>query len=453
MLKSLALAALVGASSVLAVECSRDKKCPKATPCCSQYGECGTGAFCLGGCDPTKSFTIDACMPAPVCEDKELKFDSLKRVADIGEYLGDSEDADWVASGEPALNNGNTLLTMPKGSVGTVLSSTTYLWYGNVKARLRTSRGRGVVSAFILFSDVQDEIDYEWVGVDLTTAQTNWYYHGVPDYENSENLTVTDSFKNFHDYEIRWTPDSIEWWIDGKQGRTQDRKSTFNKTSNQYEFPQTPARVQLSLWPGGLEKNPKGTIEWAGGLIDWEHQDIKEQGFFYVEVESVSIECYDGRDGVGTNNGKSYWYDNIAGTNKDVVDGDKDTVLASLSATGLEPDKGKKKDDKKDDKDDKDDKDKDDEEDDEPKTVPGGTTGSPGQDHSNEDESGDGDGATGDNGGSDPTNEYDWRKFDQGTDDNNGGSGGDGDGGNNGGVKSSASALAMVIAGCALYWL
>lgn len=205
MLKSLFLAALMGSSSVLAIDCHRGKKCPKETPCCSreytlhaqcasvlelwvanlvsrvEYGECGVGAFCLGGCDPTTSFSLDSCVPAPTCEDKELKFDSLDNIADIGKYLGDSSKADWVASGEPALHDGNVLLTMPKGSVGTVLSSTTYMWYGNVKARMKTSRGRGVVSAFILFSDVKDEIDYEFVGVDLGTAQTNYYFHGIPD--------------------------------------------------------------------------------------------------------------------------------------------------------------------------------------------------------------------------------------------------------------------------------
>lgn len=409
-----------------------------------EYGECGVGAFCLGGCDPTMSFSLDACLPAPVCKDKEYKFDSLDRVADIGSYLGDPSKADWVASGEPARNGDNMLLTMPKGSVGTVVSSTNYMWYGNVKARLRTSRGRGVVSAFILFSDVQDEIDYEWVGVDLETSQTNWYFHGVPNYENSENITVTDSFKNFHDYELRWTPEKVEWWIDGEKGRTQERKDTWNKTTNRYEFPQTPARVQLSLWPGGLEKNPKGTVDWAGGLIDWEHEDIKKTGFFYVEVESVKVECYDGKDGIGTNSGKSYWYDDIAGTNDTVVDGDRDTKIASLQATGLDKNKGKKKDDKKDKDDDKDD----DDEEDEVKTVPGGTSGSPGQDHSNEDE--ESSGGNGSSGGTEPADNYDWRKFDQGVDNKDGGGSGDGD---NSGTKSGASALAMIVASCALYWL
>lgn len=336
---------------------------------------------------------------------------------------------------------------MPKGSVGTVISSTTYMWYGNVKARLKTARGRGVVSAFILFSDVKDEIDYEYVGVDLSTAQTNYYFHGIPDYENSENITVTDSFRNFHDYEIRWTPDKIEWVIDGKVGRVQERKDTWNSSAQLWEYPQTPARVQLSLWPGGLESNPKGTVDWAGGIIDWEHEDIKNLGYFYVEVESVSIECYQGKDGLGTNSGKSYWYDDKRGTNDTVVDGDKDTIIGSLQATGLDMDKGKKDEDDKDD-----DKDDEDEEDD-PKTVPGGSTGSPGNDHSNQDEAaGGGNGVGGD--GSEPTEEYDWRNFDQGlpdsSTDNSGGGGGDG---GSAGTKSSASALAMVVAGCALYWL
>ena len=416
-----------------------------------EYGECGVGAFCLGGCDPTSSFSLDACVPAPVCEDKELKFDSLKRVADIGSYLGDASEADWVASGEPAQHDGNVLLTMPKGSVGTVMSTTTYMWYGNVKARMKSSRGRGVVSAFILFSDVKDEIDYEFIGVDLNTAQTNYYFHGITNYENSENITVDDSFRNFHDYEIRWTPDKIEWLVDGELGRTQERKDTWNSSAQLWEYPQTPARVQLSLWPGGLESNPKGTVDWAGGIIDWNHEDIKNLGYYYVEVESVSIECYDGKDGLGTSNGKSYYYDDTRATNDTVVDGDKDTVIGSLQATGLDMDKGKKKDDDDDD----DDKDDDKEDKDEPKTVPGGTTGSPGNDHSNEGEEAEGGNNSGDQ-GADPTDDYDWRNFDQGIDDNSsqGGSGGD-DGGDGGsaGAKSSASALAMIIAGCALYWL
>lgn len=128
------------------------------------------------------SFSIEACVPAPVCESKKMDFKNIKKtVAPNNMYLGDPSKADWVSSGEPAQLNDYGLLTMGENSYGTVLSSTRYMWYGNVKARMKTSRGRGVVTAFILFSDVKDEIDFEWVGVDLQTTQTNYYFQGIPD--------------------------------------------------------------------------------------------------------------------------------------------------------------------------------------------------------------------------------------------------------------------------------
>ena len=154
-----------------------------AETCITEYNQCGRGAFCLGGCDPLMSFSLDSCVPAPVCQDKKLKMNTLDRYQHISEYLGDPTKADWVGQGEPKIFKGNTLLTMGKGSVGTVLASTTYLWYGTMKARMKTSKDAGVVTAFILFSDVKDEIDWEWVGTDLSTAQTNFYFQGIPNCE------------------------------------------------------------------------------------------------------------------------------------------------------------------------------------------------------------------------------------------------------------------------------
>ena len=95
------------------------------------------------------------------------------------QYLGDASNATWVSSGTPLVYNDNVLLTMPQNSVGTLLASTTYVWYGKVSATFKTSHDAGVVTAFILLSDVLDEIDYEFVGVELDTAQTNFYSQGV----------------------------------------------------------------------------------------------------------------------------------------------------------------------------------------------------------------------------------------------------------------------------------
>jgi beta-glucanase (GH16 family) len=68
---------------------------------------------------------------------------------------------------------------MAPKTVGTVMASSHYVWYGKISATMKTSRGAGVVSAFILLSDVKDEIDYEFVGVELETAQTNYYFQGI----------------------------------------------------------------------------------------------------------------------------------------------------------------------------------------------------------------------------------------------------------------------------------
>ena len=148
----------------------------------TEYGQCGIGAFCLGGCDPKFSNQLESCVAAPICESKKHTFAGLTKVADKTKYLGDASKWDWVADGDPMnTEDGNLLLTMAAKTVGTVLASTRYVWYGKITATMKTSRGAGVVSAFIMMSDMKDEIDLEWIGVDLDTTQTNYYFQGITD--------------------------------------------------------------------------------------------------------------------------------------------------------------------------------------------------------------------------------------------------------------------------------
>lgn len=342
----IALTGLLQVTGVFAADdppsCALGKKCPKSAPCCSQYGQCGVGAFCLGGCDPRMSYSLDSCVPAPVCKSKKYDMDSLDRVANMDEYLGEADKYDWVYQGKTKEEDGNILLLMePEGRsrTGTVMASSTYMWYGTVKAKMKTSRGAGVVSAFILYSDVKDEIDYEFIGTDLETAQTNYYFQGIPLYDQGENLTVSSStYDDWHEYEIRWTPDEITWAIDGKVGRTKKKSDTWNETFSQWDFPQTPSRVQLSIWPGGLDTNEEGTIDWAGGPIDWDHEDVKDDGYFSVAFSEITVECYDADSPPGTNKGKSYIYNDELATNDTVEDTNKRTNLKSLAGSGLDMD-------------------------------------------------------------------------------------------------------------------
>ena len=69
---------------------------------------------------------------------------------------------------------------MAEGTVGTLLTSTFEVWYGKISCTMKTAAGQGVVSAFIMMSDVKDEIDFEFVGVDLQHAQSNYYWQGDP---------------------------------------------------------------------------------------------------------------------------------------------------------------------------------------------------------------------------------------------------------------------------------
>src|SRR4051794_1025354 len=90
----------------------------------TEYGDCGIGAFCLGGCDPRMSFSLDACAPAPVCQDRKMTFKDLSRIQTTDTYLGDSSKADWYSQGKPLVHNDQLYLTMQPHSVGTVLGST-----------------------------------------------------------------------------------------------------------------------------------------------------------------------------------------------------------------------------------------------------------------------------------------------------------------------------------------
>ena len=322
-----------------------------------EYGECGVGAYCLGGCDPISSHSLNSCVPAPICKSQDYQLTSLDGITSNTEYLGDASTSNWVSSGTPKVFNNQVLLTLSQdgaSSSGTLLASASYVWYGKISAQMKSSRGNGVVSAFILLSDVKDEIDFEFVGKDLAHAQSNYYFQGITDCrsspaymamlinpdDNEKDLAVDGStFDSYHTYEVDWKPDQLTWAVDGNVMRTLKKSDTFNKTTNQYHYPQTPSRVQLSLWPAGLSKNGKGTVEWAGGLIDWNSQDVQANGYYYSMFKDIKVECYDPPSDANVTGDASYIYTKNDGIESSVATTNDDTVLKSLLGTGTDMDK------------------------------------------------------------------------------------------------------------------
>lgn len=282
------------------------------------------------------SHSLDSCMPAPTCSNDDFKFTSLSGIQENTKYLGDASKANWVAEGNVVPYGDSILLTMPPDSSGTLLSSTNYVWYGKISATMKTSRGAGVVTAFIMMSDVKDEIDYEFIGTDVQHAQSNYYWQGTLNYTNEVNISSSSTDSEQHTYTIDWQENSITWSVDGNVGRTVKKDETFNSSTNSYQYPQTPARVQLSLWPAGNPKNGQGTVNWAGGEIDWS-SPYMTNGYYKAEVMEVSVECYDPPTGVKSSGSKSYVYNNVAGLEQNVAIGNDNTVLSSFYATGEHP--------------------------------------------------------------------------------------------------------------------
>jgi len=279
--------------------CNITNTCPTSAPCCSEFGFCGTGTFCLGGCDPLASNTLQSCMPNPVCENAYHTFADFSRVLSNSTlYTGNATRYDWSVDQGQIINTnssgGELALILSEQNGGTRVSSTRYIHYGQITTRLKTGRWAGVVTAFITMSGIKDEIDWEFPGNKTTQGQTNFFWQGVIP-SATAGITVgnlTDTFSNYHDYTIDWTPDQLSWSVDGNVLRTVKKTDTLDSNGVAH-YPSTPARIQLSLWPAGISSMPQGTIDWSGGMIDWSDPDYQAAGHFYALVSSVNVTCAD----------------------------------------------------------------------------------------------------------------------------------------------------------------
>ena len=80
-----------------------------------------------------------------------------------------------------------------------------------------------------------------------------------------------------------------------------------------------------SIWPAGTNASGQGTIEWAGGIINWDDPDYKSAGHFYVILDSVSVQCAD----ASTNpaNAQSYVYGTNASAFTPAIDVTNETTV------------------------------------------------------------------------------------------------------------------------------
>lgn len=94
-------------------------------------------------------------------------------------------------------------------------------------------------------------------------------------------------------------------------------------------YPSTPSRIELSIWPAGINTSAQGTIDWAGGLINWNDPDYVAAGHFYALVNSVSVECADSSS--NPSNAQSYVYGKNASAFTPAVDVTNQTTVTNAA--------------------------------------------------------------------------------------------------------------------------
>lgn len=141
-----------------------------------------------------------------------------------------------------------------------------YIFFGRVEADIKCAPGAGIITSLVLQSDNLDEVDIEWVGSDDLQVQSNYFGKGdTTTYDRGKYHQVAAPAVQWHNYALDWTPERINWEIDGKVVRTLNYKDAQGGS----RFPQTPMQVKLGSWVAGGKNSPEGTREWAGGFTDF----------------------------------------------------------------------------------------------------------------------------------------------------------------------------------------
>ncbi|GAA5950014.1 hypothetical protein JCM21900_001365 [Sporobolomyces salmonicolor] len=284
------------ATSSSSATCGWASSCPSSSPCCSEYGFCTAGTGCLAGCNPQGSYGEGYCAPVPVCQSSNYTFPDTSRIqTNLTAWDGDATKYDFTLDHQDnnstsIVQNGELVLVLTEEGGGTRVSTTRSVLYGQIAASIKTAGAAGTVTAFITMSGVKDEIDWEFTTNNTDQGQTNYYWEGdVDDYTHGGTATAKNRDTTYHTYGINWTPEQLDWTVDGKTVRTLMQANTTNG-----RYPQTPSRVQFSVWPAGVSSQPSGTVEWAGGMIDWSDPSYVSQGYFASYVQWLSIDCYNG---------------------------------------------------------------------------------------------------------------------------------------------------------------
>ncbi|KAF6133964.1 hypothetical protein GIB67_040728 [Kingdonia uniflora] len=134
--------------------------------------------------------------------------------------------------------------------------------HGTFSAKIQCPKGNTSGLNFNIYlsslegDKAQDEIDFEFLGKDKMIVQTNVYTCGNGNREEIHQLGF-DCSDGFHEYEIKWGNDVIEWRIDGVVVRVEERKEGVG-------FPEKPMFLYASVWDASYIDEAKWCGEYVG---------------------------------------------------------------------------------------------------------------------------------------------------------------------------------------------
>lgn len=247
------------------------------------------------------------------------------------DFTQNSDNSSWaknwtVTAGSVNYNSSGANFIINKSGDAPTIETAFYFFYGAIEVHMRSAPGTGIVSSIVLESDDLDEIDWEFLGGNANSVETNYFGKGnTTSYDRAKYYAVSDSQSTSHNYTVEWTKEYTSWYIDGTSVRTLNYADAASGTN----YPQTPMRLKLGIWAGGdaAGGDSEGTIEWAGGDTDF------TKAPFDMTVQSVKITNY--------NPAASYSYGDQTGDSgsiklsNETVATTTSSAIASAKASGL----------------------------------------------------------------------------------------------------------------------
>lgn len=105
---------------------------------------------------------------------------------------GSGANTSWSAAAGTSIvySDKGAEFVIAKAGQAPTIQTDFYIFFGKVEVVMQASPGTGIVSSVVLESDDLDEIDWEWLGGDLTQVESNC--------ESSFNHAILFGFANLH---------------------------------------------------------------------------------------------------------------------------------------------------------------------------------------------------------------------------------------------------------------